>query len=245
MQIVWAAAFADVAAAEFDIAARFWTAVTGAILGEPSGDEGEFVSLLRPDEDPYVYLQRTGREPGQAGWHFDLFVDDPVAAIDEANRLGATVAYRGGHYTAMASPAGQAFCIVQGKGYQRRPQPVAWPDGHQSLLDQVCFDIPAADFDAEVAFWAAITGWERFATDYREFERLIRPPGQPLRMLLQRMDDPEPIRAHIDFSCDDKAAEVARHESLGAQVVRRTEGWTTLRDPLGLLYCITRRVPGR
>ena len=59
------------------------------------------------------------------------------------------------------------------------------------------------------------------------------------------MDDPQPIRAHVDLSCDDNAAEVARHERLGAQVVRRTEGWTTLRDPLGSLYCVSRRVPGR
>ena len=73
----------------------------------------------------------------------------------------------------------------------------------------------------------------------------IRPTGQPLRILLQRMDEPDPTRAHVDFSCDDVPVEVARHEGLGARVVRRTEGWTTLRDPIGLLYCITRRVPGR
>lgn len=245
MEIVWAAAFADVAAAEFDAAARFWTAVTGATLGTLTGNADEFVPLIRPDEDPYVYLQRTARPAGQAGWHFDLFVDEHAAAVHKAQQLGAQQHYDGGGYVAMATPAGQPFCLVDGKRYIRRPQPVVWPDGHQSLLDQVCFDIPPAQFDAEFEFWTALTGWERVTTDHREFERLARPAGHPLRILLQRMEEPEPIRAHIDFSCDDVPAEVARHKALGAQVVRRTEGWTTLRDPIGLLYCITRRVPGR
>jgi predicted enzyme related to lactoylglutathione lyase len=251
MQIVWAAVFADVADAEFDAAVAYWAAVTGGTPAAPTGEHEQFQPLVRPDEDPYVYLQRTEREPGEAGWHFDLFVDQLEPAIDEATRLGARVSYRGGHYVAMATPRGQAFCLVQGRdhqrqpGYARAPQPVAWPDGHQSLLDQVCFDIPPADFDDEAQFWTELTDWERRASDHREFGRLIRPAGHPVRILLQRMDEPEPIRAHVDFSCDDVRAEVGRHEALGGEVVRRTEGWTTLRDPVGLTYCVTRRVPGR
>jgi predicted enzyme related to lactoylglutathione lyase len=248
MQVVWAALFADVAAAEFESAAAFWTQVSGGTLGTPSGDDDEFVPVVRPDEDPYVYLQRTGRDAGAAGWHFDLFAADQAAAVEEATSLGAAVVHDGGGFVAMATPAGQPFCLAapsSPRGHHP-PVPAVWPDGHQSLIDQVCFDIPAADFDGEVRFWAALTGWERRASDeHAEFERLIRPPGQPLRILLQRMDEPEPIRAHADLSADDHAAEVARHEDLGAQVVRRTEGWTTLRDPVGLLYCVTRRVPGR
>src|SRR5581483_11914549 len=100
-----------------------------------------------------------------------------------------------------------------------------------------------ADFDDEARFWMELTGWERRASDHPEFDRLIRPAGHPLRILLQRMDETEPIHAHVDFSCDDVGAEVARHEALGGEVVRRTEGWTTLRDPVGLAYCVTRRVP--
>ena len=29
-----------------------------------------------------------------------------------------------------------------------------------------------------------------------------------------------------------------------AEVVRRTDGWTVLRDPAGLAYCVTGRAPG-
>jgi predicted enzyme related to lactoylglutathione lyase len=245
VQITWAALFADVAAAEFDTAATFWTAVSGGVLGTSSGARDEFVPIIRPDEDPYVYLQRTGRAPGEAGWHFDLFVTDRVGAVAEAVELGAQALHDGGGFVAMSTPAGQAFCLVSEQRYTRRPQPVTWPGGHQSLIDQICFDIAPADFDGEVEFWAALTGWEQRKSDHVEFERLVRPPGQPVRILLQRMDDREPMRAHVDLSCDDVTAEVAGHERLGARVVRRTERWTTLRDPVGLLYCVTRRVPGR
>jgi predicted enzyme related to lactoylglutathione lyase len=245
MQITWAAVFADVAAAEFDTAATFWAAVSGGELGSPSGARHEFVPIVRPDEDPYVYLQRTGRAPGEPGWHLDLFVTDRAGAVAEAVGLGAQVRHDGGGFVALSTPAGQAFCLVSEQHHTRRPQPVTWPDGHQSLIDQICFDIPPDDVGGEVQFWAALTGWERRGSDHAEFERLLRPAGQPLRILLQRMDDPDTIRAHLDLSCDDTVAEVARHERLGAQVVRRTEGWTTLRDPVGLLYCVTRRVPGR
>jgi hypothetical protein len=35
--------------------------------------------------------------------------------------------------------------------------------------------------------------------------------------------------------------ETARHQDLGARAVRRTPHWTTLRDPAGRGYCLTRR----
>lgn len=245
MSIVWAALFADVAAAEFDRAAEFWCGVTGGRLGEASGDGGEFVPLVRPDEDPHVWLQRTQREPGRAGWHPDFQVDDYAAAVTRARSLGASVTHESADVTAMTTPAGQPFCLFRGNRSRRAPQPVSWPAGHRSLVDQVCFDIPAADLAGEVAFWAALTGWlHKRSADYGEFQRLLRPAEVPIQILLQRLDGDDPIRAHADLSCSDAPAEVARHQGLGATVVRETEGWTTLRDPVGLLYCVTRRVPG-
>jgi len=68
----------------------------------------------------------------------------------------------------------------------------------------------------------------------------------PLRLLLQRLDEPHSGRgcpAHLDLACDDVPGERARHESLGATVVRVMDNWTTLLDPAGLAYCITRRSP--
>src|SRR5206468_2551769 len=48
----------------------------------------------------------------------------------------------------------------------------------------------------------------------------------------------------FDLPAGEFDAEVERHISLGAEVVRSTEGWTTLRDPAGLVYCVTCRSTG-
>jgi hypothetical protein len=50
-------------------------------------------------------------------------------------------------------------------------------------------------------------------------------------------------RAHLDLACDNMLAERTRHEAFGATTVRSTTNWTTLRDPAGMEYCITRRNP--
>ena len=75
------------------------------------------------------------------------------------------------------------------------------------------------------------------------FDRLGVPRSLPAQILLQRVDDDAP-HAHLDFSADDRDAEAERHCALGAEVVRRTEGWTTLRDPSGAVYCVTVRPTG-
>ena len=64
-------------------------------------------------------------------------------------------------------------------------------------------------------------------------------------MLLQRLEDEQPsVTAHLDLSCDDRDAETSRQQALGADVVRRTDGWTVMRDPAGRHYCNTGRRPG-
>jgi hypothetical protein len=129
--------------------------------------------------------------------------------------------------------------------YVQDPRPVG-EAGRRSIVDQVCLDIPGPRFEAEATFWAALTGWSR-TTDGRvdEFERLVRPAHVPYAVLLQRLDDDQAaVTAHLDLACDDRDAETARHVSLGAEPVRRTAGWTVLRDPVGTTYCLTDRGPG-
>jgi hypothetical protein len=55
------------------------------------------------------------------------------------------------------------------------------------------------------------------------------------------LDFPADVSAHLDLSVDDVAAEVVRHTALGATVIRDADWWTTLRDPAGLVYCVTPR----
>jgi len=130
-------------------------------------------------------------------------------------------------------------------GEVHRPPPIAWPDGHRSLVDQMCLDIPRQLFDHEATFWTALTGWERRTGSRPEFEYLVRPPEMPLRLLLQRLaeEQPGPSRAHLDLACDDVISEQRRHELLGATTVRTMPNWTTMHDPAGTEYCITRRDP--
>lgn len=140
----------------------------------------------------------------------------------------------------VGSPGGLTFCIVNHSA-RRRPGPVSWREG-RSLVDQVCLDIPPSRFDTEVAFWRDLTGWQVQDADGSEFSRLARGDGLPLQLLLQRLVDEQPaVSAHLDLACDDRDAEVARHRDLGASFVRRTGGWTTLRDPSGREYCVTDR----
>jgi len=115
------------------------------------------------------------------------------------------------------------------------------PAGGRALVDQMCLDVPVGGFDAEADFWAALTGWRRQPGSLPEFDSLVRPDGMPLRLLLQRVDAAAGM--HLDLACTDRAAEVAWHVSLGAEVVAVYGRWTTLRDPAGRAYCVTDR-PG-
>ena len=162
------------------------------------------------------------------------------ALAARAEELGATTSYPS-RARGLRSPGGLSFCVV-GEPGGTVPAPQQW-EGGRSLVDQVCLDIPPSRYDDETAFWQSLTGWSR--VDAGEFERLVRPPELPLAFLLQRLGDEQPTAtAHLDLSCDDRDAETARQQALGADVVRRTQGWTVMRDPAGRRYCNTGRRPG-
>ncbi|HST47808.1 VOC family protein [Jatrophihabitans sp.] len=244
MVISWLSAFADVPEPRVEAALRFWAAVTAAVPAPPVGDQDEYLPLAGADEDRYLWVQRVHRPDG--GWHPDLHVPDLASAARQAGALGATVVHQVPGLIVLDTPAGQPFCLVQDERERRRARPRRWPAGQHSLLDQICLDIPADAFDTECEFWAGLTGWPRRRTS-DEFVNLARPAHLPLRILLQRLgsDDAGPTRAHADLACDDRPAEVERHTELGAELILVAEHWTTLRDPAGLVYCVTDRDPFR
>jgi hypothetical protein len=218
----WLTVFLDLTAEEFDPAVAFWQAVTGYDVSPPRGDHEEFATLLPPSGDAFLRVQRVREGPS----HLHLDVHEP-----------------GQEFEVCSSPGGLPFCLVSGDE-SARPEPATWPDGNRSMVDQVCIDIPPELWDAECDFWAGVTGWELFESGTPEFRRLRKPAGQPLNVLLQRLESSGgTVSAHLDLSADDRQAEIARHEALGAKVAKTFEGWTVMRPPAGPVYCITGRVP--
>jgi hypothetical protein len=244
MTVRWTTGFLDFPVAAFERGCSFWPEATGYSLSPPRGAWGEFATLQPKQGQPYLRVQRTEKE--RPGCHLDLHVDDVKATARQAIALGAAIGPDRSGFFVMASPAGLPFCLVgeSERDSFERPLPAVWPTGQHSIVDQVCLDIPPAAFVMEAAFWQSLTGWERRPGSRPEFEYLVRPPGIPLRFLLQRLDNDGggSCRAHLDLACDDVPAERRRHESLGAVVVTEP-GWATMKDPTGLAYCITRRDP--
>lgn len=242
----WTSAFLDFAPESFVRGVTHWRRVTGYALSAARGERGEFATLVPPDGDGYLRVQRLGDGPDRV--HLDLHVTDPQAEAGRAEELGARVEADLGHVV-MTSPGGLTFCLVTHRA-SRPPAPAPWYDGHRarghrSVVDQVCLDIPSSRYDAECRFWAALTGWElRPSPTHAEFRRLVRPAGQPLHLLLQRLgEDLGPVRAHLDLATDDRAAETRRHVALGAEVVGVFDSWTVLTAPGTPAYCLTDRSP--
>lgn len=244
-EITWLSIFADVPAAQYAIACAFWQEVTATTAGAPAGDDREFTPLVPAADDGFFWLQRVHRDDG--GWHPDLHVRNVAEAARHAVDHGARPVQETADLVVLETPAGQPFCLVRdGRAQPRqRPPTPEWGSG-RSLADQLCLDIPAGEYDADAAFWAELTGWSPAETNAPEFRRLSPPGGQPVQFLLQRLGAEDAVgpRAHLDMAADDADAEVLRHHALGATTVGARAGWTTLHDPVGLTYCVTRRRPG-
>ena len=240
MAVRWVTAFLDLPASSFDAGVRFWSRITGYELSPPRGAAGEFATLLPPQGDPFLRVQRVGSS--QPGCHLDLHVDDLDERREIAVRGGARVVGGEPGLVVLRSPGGLPFCLVEAGAESARP-PAPGPAGQEALVDQLCLDIPVERFDEEADFFAELTGWERRPGSLPEFDHLVRPPAMPLRLLLQRIGDTGDVRAHLDWACRDVPAEVVRHLDAGATLVRRTSSWTTLRDPAGMEYCLTTRDP--
>ena len=247
--VSWVTAFLDLPPDVHAAGTRFWSAVTGYAVSPDRGADAEFTTLLPPVGDPYLKIQRTAAdtEGSLPGVHLDLHVASTEQSATRAGTLGAEVVHRSEHgYVVLRSPGGFVFCFVH-EPLTERPWPTRWPQEHESVVDQVCLDIPAVAYEAECTFWSELTGWPlRGSVSRPEFHHLVRPDGIPVRLLLQRLVEPVtgPVTGHLDLACDDRPTEVARHVRLGATVVAdHGGGWTTLRDPAGGRYCITDRDP--
>ncbi|UZN05284.1 VOC family protein [Cellulomonas sp. S1-8] len=212
-------------------------------LGAPR--RGRAVRTLLPAEgDAFLRVQQLDAAPRT---HLDLHVADVAAQTGRAVGLGARVLLREEHVV-LASPGGFVHCLVPDAGERVRPEPVTGPLGGTARVDQLCLDVPSALLVVEVAYWTALTGWPARAGSRPEFTVLHRPAGVPLRLMLQELGAQDPrttVTAHLDLACGaDVDVVAAEHRVLGARVVDDAHPWTVLRDPAGLVYCLTPRDPG-
>lgn len=237
--IRWLHAFIDRPASELDVAVEFWSTVTGT-TARP-GPEPAFAGLHSELGDDWLEVH--GIPDGPGGAHLGFSVDDVRVFADRAVAAGASVVADLEHWQILASPAGSAFRVAPWRGQKRRPRPFAGPDGGLSRVHQVCLDLPPSRFDAEVAFWRAVTGWPLDTTGLPVFSRLQPQRPVPIRILLQRLDEERDASAHLDVSASGIPATRAWHESLGASFVGEWPHWTTMTDPAGGTYCLTRGDP--
>ena len=238
-EVRWLTAFLDTAHERAERTEWFWSRVTGYRLSQRRGVREEFATLVPADGDPHLKVQ-TARQSSPGGLHLDLHTDDVPGLASRAETLGASAGRLTDGFIVCGSPGGMTFCVVDHPGSRAAP-PAIWPSG-RSMVDQVCLDIPPSKWEWECRFWADLTGWglvDRNPED--EFRRLARPAGLAIQLLLQRLDDEQPVvTGHLDLGSDDYLAETERHLALGATEIRRTPHWVTLSDPSGRLYCVTR-----
>jgi hypothetical protein len=241
VEIRWLTCFIDMPTDRFDVGTVFWRQVTKSRLSASRGAEAQFATLSPPEGDAYVRVQRTSAGPRI---HLDLHVDSIANTRRAAEQLGASVEADLGHVI-MRSPTGMPFCLVPHHGESKTPVPVH--EGLEHRLDQVCIDVPGLLFNDETRFWQALTGWDLHQSRREEFAVLAQPAALPLRLLFQRLGDDdgaELARAHLDIACGRRVDEIrCMHERFGAVFVAEGLVWTTMRDPAGMLYCLTQRDP--
>ena len=240
MTVRWLSALLDFPRDSFSDEVTFWRAIAGSTVSPARGAHREFASLEPFSGDPHLRVQRL--ESGDGGVHLDLHVDDLRESIDQARALGATMVSKNSDVVVLRSPSGFGFCLVSWQGESRRSRPIRWPGDTISIIDQLCIDIPAADYDTECDFWAALTTWPWRQGLLPEFRNLRRPDDMPLRIMLQRVGSPH-IGGHLDLASTHPEEEVARHEGWGAKVIDHHRFWTVMEDPIGRHYCITHRNP--
>ena len=244
--IRWVVAFLDNPPDDVEASHAFWLAATSTTLSPARGPEGQFATLQPAEGDAWIKVQRLDGLPAGGRVHVDLAVDGGPdglrTAVRRATGLGAVVESELEAVVVLRSPGGFPFCITD---WEATGRPARQVRTGSRLLDQVCVDIPRDRLDAEVAFWAGLTGWQvRGAGDDNEFVALVRPADIPVKLLLQRLDDESgPVTGHLDLASEDRDTEVAALVALGAREGGRSSGWTVMHDPVGRVFCVTDRKP--
>ena len=109
---------------------------------------------------------------------------------------------------------------------------------HKSRLGVVVIDCQAGDFERDIAFWSEALGFPAKRSDDPTDQNYVELEGHPegVKVLLQQVEHPS--RAHLDIETDDKEAEVARLEKLGAKRIAQVKNWWVMEAPSGHRFCV-------
>jgi predicted enzyme related to lactoylglutathione lyase len=112
---------------------------------------------------------------------------------------------------------------------------------HRNLLNTIMIDVPSADVERTVTFWAAALGATPLATAAANYH-ILGNAADPNRLGVQDVGT-GPARVHFDIHTDDLDAEIERLRGLGATLVDSRGAdhparWVVMRDPAGLEFCI-------
>lgn len=100
-------------------------------------------------------------------------------------------------------------------------------------------DVPGTSHEATARFWSRALGWSAGPAWERHPElRSFEPPeGEPYVHLQQIEGAP---RVHVDVESADPRRTVDAALGTGAELLRTTEDWVSLRSPGGLPFCVLR-----
>ena len=105
-----------------------------------------------------------------------------------------------------------------------------------ALTTSIVFD--TADAAAAASFWAALAGGTIGNDANGEYATVERPGAVDLAFNLVPEAKTAKNRMHLDLGVPDVGAAEQHATSLGASLVARRDGWTTMQDPEGNEFCI-------
>jgi catechol 2,3-dioxygenase-like lactoylglutathione lyase family enzyme len=106
---------------------------------------------------------------------------------------------------------------------------------HRSRIGVIVIDCQTANLADATAFWTNALGVTGKVDEDGKYAVLADREGYP-KLLLQTVDH-EP-RVHLDIETDDREAEAARLEALGARIVKRVKDWIVMEAPTGHRFCL-------
>jgi predicted enzyme related to lactoylglutathione lyase len=226
--------------------AEFWAALLDGYSVEDNFARGD---------GPELFFRKAEKSPTiELPIHLDVNVPDREAELQRVLELGGKLVETKSHqigelsevWTVMRDPEGNGFCI-------QSP-----PKTDTRRIGNVTFS--CAEPVALGKFWAAALGWPDDPIDPGFIQTLLdagmderettafyvtreTPTSRP-RLLFQRSEKSRPASypIHLDFRADDREAELARLQQLGATVeeaksdAERT--WTVMRDPESNPFCV-------